>query len=85
MKARSSKVIKVMVKGTKTAKYDNINITCETHGILQKPDPENPRSFNDWDDSMKTLRMVRPSEYRKIMQERKREEEKRREEAEVAA
>jgi hypothetical protein len=67
LKARSSKVIKVMVKGTKTAKYDNINITCETHSILQKPDPENPRLFNDWDDSMKTLRMVRPSEYRKIM------------------
>ena len=34
---------------------------------------------------MKTMKLVRPSEYRKIMQERKREEDKRREEAELAA
>lgn len=85
MKARSSKVIKVMVKGVKTAKYDNINLTCETFAISQKPDIDGSKIFKDWDDSMKTLRMVRPSEYKKIMQERRREEEKRREEAEAAA
>lgn len=61
MKARSSKVIKVMVKGVKTAKYDNINLTCETFAIQQKPDADGAKVFNDWDDSMKTLRMVRPS------------------------
>ena len=30
LKAKSSKTIKVMVKGIKTAKYDNIALTCET-------------------------------------------------------
>lgn len=34
---------------------------------------------------MKTMRMVRPSEYRKIMKQREDEEKKRKEEAEAAA
>lgn len=74
-----------MVKGVKTAKYENINLTCETFAIAQKPDAEGNKVFTDWDDSMKTMRLVRPSEFKKIMQERKREEDKRREEAELAA
>jgi len=85
LKAKSSKPIKIMVKGVKTAKYDNINLTCETFAIAQKPDAEGNKGFNDWDDSMKTMRLVRPSEFKKIMQDRKREEDKRREEAELAA
>lgn len=74
-----------MVKGIKTVKYENINLTCETFCINQNSDEEGRKGFNDWDDTMKTMRLVRPSEYRKIMQERKREEDKRREEAEQAA
>ena len=74
-----------MVKGTKTAKYEAIDLTCETYQIEQRTDGEPSKSFSDWDDSMKTLRMVRPSEYRKIMREREEEEKRRREEAEAAA
>lgn len=41
--------------------------------------------FSDWDDTMKTLRMVRPSEYRLIMKKREDEEKARKEAAEAAA
>ena len=73
-----------MVKGIKTAKYDAVNLTCETFTMTQVPEGES-KGFRDWDDTMKTLRLVRPSEAKKIMQERRREEEKRKEEAEAAA
>jgi hypothetical protein len=73
-----------MVKGIKTAKYENINLTCETFSINQKPDADGNK-YTDWDDSMKIARLVRPSEFRKIMQDRKREDDKRKEEAELAA
>ena len=58
---------------------------CETFQIDQKSDPETGAKFRDWDDTMKTMRMVRPSEYRKIMKHREDEEKKRKEEAEAAA
>lgn len=58
---------------------------CETFCIEQKVDPETGAKYRDWDDTMKTMRMVRPSEYRKIMKQREDEERKRREEAEAAA
>ena len=41
--------------------------------------------YSDWDDTMKTLRMVRPSEYRLIMKKREEEEKARKEAAEAAA
>lgn len=73
-----------MVKGTKTVKYDKIDLTCETYQIEQKPQ-ENGKTYLDWDDTMKTMRLVRPSEHKKIMQQREQEERKRKEEAELAA
>ena len=86
LKGKSSKTIKVVFKSGKTVKFDKIDLTCETFLIDQKPDPETGSSnFRDWDDTMKTMRMVRPSEYRKIMKQREDEERKRKEEAEAAA
>jgi hypothetical protein len=60
---------------------------CETVVIEQKPAEEGaaPEAFKDWDDTMKTVRMVRPSELKKIMLAREAEERRRKEEAEAAA
>jgi len=66
LKSHSSKNIKVMVKGTKTVKYEKVDLVCETQVIEQKHDSDDA-AFSDWDDTMKTLRMVRPTEYKKIM------------------
>ncbi len=74
-----------MFKSTKTVKYDKIDLACETLQIEQKADPETGAKYRDWDDTMKTMRMVRPSEYKKIMKQRDEEERKRKEEAEAAA
>jgi hydrocephalus-inducing protein len=46
--------------------------------------PADSQGFRDWDDTMKTVRMVRPSELRKIMAEREAEDRRRKEEAEAA-
>lgn len=68
LKGKTSKQIKIVFKSNKTVKYDKIDLTCETSQIDQKPDPETgAKYYRDWDDTMKTMRMVRPSEYKKIM------------------
>lgn len=82
LKAKSSKQIKVVFKSGKSVKYDKIDLNCETFQIEQKGASE---GYRDWDDTMKTMRMVRPSEYKKIMRQREEEEKKRKEEAEAAA
>ena len=75
-----------MFKSAKTVKYDKVELTCETCLIEQKADPETgSKSYRDWDDTMKTMKLVRPSEYRKIMKHREDEERKRKEEAEALA
>lgn len=66
-------------------RYDKIDLVCETLCIEQRPDPETGAKYRDWDDTMKTVRMVRPSEHRKVMKQREDEERKRKEEAEAAA
>lgn len=56
--------------------------------IDQKPAEEGAEDeggFKDWDDTMTVVRMVRPSELKKIMAEREAEERRRKEEAEAAA
>ena len=60
-------------------------MVCETCLVEQKPDPETGLKYRDWDDTMKTVRMVRPSEHKKIMKQREEEERRRKEEAEAAA
>jgi len=80
LKAKSTKRIKVMVRGTQSAKYDKIDLHCEVTQIEQIGG-----HYQDWDDTMKTLRMVRPSEYRAIMKKREDEERARKEAAEAAA
>lgn len=80
LKAGQSKQIKVMVRGKETKKYENIDFVCETNVITQSGE-----SWSDWDDTMKTLRMVRPSEHAKIMRDKEIADAKRKEEAEIAA
>jgi len=80
LKPGSSKDIRVVFKSAKSVNYDKITLNCETFLIDQKGE-----KFVDWDDTMKTMRMVRPSEYKKIMRERELEEIKRKKEAEIAA
>ena len=70
-----------MVRGTQPVKHDKIDLSVEVAEIEQ----QNGQAFHDWDDTMKTLRMVRPSEYRKIMRQREEEERLRKEAAEAAA
>ena len=81
LKAKAAKRIKIMVRGTQSVRHDKIDLSVEVAEIEQ----QNTQAFHDWDDTMKTLRMVRPSEYRKIMKQREDEERARREAAEAAA
>jgi len=67
-----------MIRGKETKKYENIDFVCETQQVTM---PE----WQEWDDTMKTLKMVRPSEQRKILRDREFAELKRKEEAEAAA
>ena len=80
LKAKSAKRIKVMVRGAQPQQYDKVDLTCEIAQIDYASG-----SYTDWDDTMKTLRMVRPSEYRLIMKKREDEEKARKEAAEAAA
>ena len=73
LKGHSSKRMKIMVKGIDKKKYDKIDLNCELSQV------EQPGDFQDWDDTMKTLRMVRPSEHRKIMRDRELMAQKRKE------
>jgi hydrocephalus-inducing protein len=82
LRAHSTKQIKVVFRSAKSVQYDQIELQCETVVIEQKP--EEGGEFKEWDDTMKTVRMVRPSELKKIMMEREAEERRRREEAEAA-
>ena len=48
-------------------KYDQIELMCETVVIDQKPsEDDEDQGFKEWDDTMKTARMVRPSELARI-------------------
>lgn len=69
-----------MVKGTATKEHKLVDLDCECTNIDQVGG-----DFSDWDDTMKTLRMVRPSEHKKIMRDREIAEVKRKEDAEAAA
>jgi hypothetical protein len=87
LKAHSSKQIKVVFKSGEQVQYDQVELMCETVVIEQKAEEEGAPApeFKDWDDTMKTVRMVRPSELKKIMAEKEAEERRRKEEAEAAA
>mmetsp|Transcript_39618 Transcript_39618/g.60626 ORF Transcript_39618/g.60626 Transcript_39618/m.60626 type:complete len:390 (-) Transcript_39618:4001-5170(-) len=87
LKAHASKQIKVAFKSGKSVQYDQVELLCETVQIDQKEvdDEGQPIGFKDWDDTMKTIRMVRPSELKKIIADREAEERRRKEEAEAAA
>jgi len=82
LRAGSSVRIKVMVRGKETKKYENVDFVCETNPISQSGEDH---KWADWDDTMKTLKMVRPSEEKKIMRDREIAEQKRKEDVELAA
>ena len=71
----------MVFKSAEQIQYDQVELACETVVIEQKPAEEGAAAdgFKDWDDTMKTVRMVRPSELRKIMQAREAEERHRKE------
>jgi len=77
-----------MFKSAKAVQYDQVELLCETVEIEQKPTEDgqgaDASGFVDWDDTMKIVRMVRPSELKKIMAQREAEERRRKEEAEAA-
>ena len=50
-----------MVRGKETKKYDKVDFQCETNTIEQ-----NEKNWSEFDDTMKTLKMVRPSEFKKM-------------------
>jgi len=72
-----------MVRGKETKKYENIDFVCDTWVMTQNA--EDSSKWIEWDDSMKTLKMVRPSEQKKILRDREIAEQKRKDEAEAAA
>jgi hypothetical protein len=80
LRAGTSKTIKVMVRGKETKKYEKIDFQCETNTIEQTE-----KGWVDFDDTMKTMKMVRPSEFKKIQREREIAEQRRKDEAEAAA
>ena len=69
-----------MVRGKETKKYEKVDFQCETHSIEQTE-----KGWIDFDDTMKTLKMVRPSEFKKIQREKELAEARRKEEQEAAA
>jgi hypothetical protein len=72
-----------MVRGKETKKYDKVDFICETQNIAQKV--VEGTKWTDWDDTMKTVKMVRPSEHRKFIRDKEVADIKRKEEAEAAA
>lgn len=86
LKAGASKEVKVQFRSTATVEYDKTELYCETQ-VIEYMDGENVIAVSeakDWDDTMKTVRMVRPSELKKILQERKIEEARKAEERAAA-
>ena len=77
---KSSKAVKVVFRAESSVKYEDLEVMCESSAVTQAGS-----SFIDWDDSQTEIRLVRPSEYKKIMRQRELEEQRRREEAEAAA
>ena len=72
-----------MVRGKETKKYEKVDFVCETQTIVQKV--VEGSKWTEWDDTMKTVKMVRPSEHRKFIRDKEVADIKRREEAEAAA
>lgn len=65
IKAGTSKTVKVMVRGKETKKYEKLDFTCET-SVIEQNEENGKKLWNDWDDTMKTLKLVRPSEFKRI-------------------
>jgi len=80
LKPRSSKVINVRYMTEEATELKDIAIECNSKTITQQSG-----HFEDWDDSMTEVKMIRPSELKKILAIKEAKERVKREEAEAAA
>ena len=53
----------IMVRGKETNKYENIDFVSEASHITLT-------EWHEWDDNMKTLKIIRPAKQKKIMRDR---------------
>lgn len=80
LRPRSSKPIKVKFLSEESVEVKDAEITCDTKTITQ-----DTSEFVDWDDSMTEIKMIRPSELKKILAIKEAKERKKKEEAEAVA
>jgi hydrocephalus-inducing protein len=80
LKPNSSKTIKAAFNSDEPKDIQDLEIVCESTVITQAGE-----EFVDWDDSQTEIKMVRPSELKKILAIEEAKERKRKEEAEAAA
>jgi hydrocephalus-inducing protein len=80
LKPKSSKVINVRFLSDEPVEHKNIEIICDSKAIKQ-----DTSEFQDWDDSMTEIKLIRPSEFKKILAIKEAKERRKKEEAEAAA
>ena len=80
LKPQSSKVIHVKFCSDEPVDLKNVEVTCDSKTITQ-----DTSQFVDWDDSMTEVKLIRPSELKKILAIKEAKERKKKEEAEAAA
>ena len=83
LRANESKPINLILKSPTNVKIEQEEVECAIVDILQESE-EAEGIYEDWDDSMTEVKMVRPSEYKIILKKRDEEEKKRKEEFEIA-
>ena len=80
LKPNSSKNVKIKYLSEEPIELLDTEIICDTKAITQET-----REFVDWDDSMTELKLIRPSELKKILAIKEAKERIKKEEAEAAA
>ena len=80
LRPNSSKSVKVKYLTEEPIELTETEITCDTKAIIQESN-----EFVDWDDTMTEIKLIRPSELKKILAIKEAKERKKKEEAEAAA
>lgn len=80
LRPNSSKLVNVKYLADEAKVLKDIEVMCDTTAINQ-----NSSEFADWDDSMTEVKLIRPSEMKKILAIKEARERIRKEEAEAAA
>ena len=78
LRPNSSKSVKVKYITEEPSELADIEITCDTKAITQESG-----EFVDWDDSFTEIKLIRPSELKKILAIKEAKEQKKKEEAEA--